>query len=237
MQLVEIKNLSVGYDNNPVLSHFDLTVNSGEFISIIGPNGSGKTTLFKTLMGLLPVESGTVNIFGKINPAPQDLSQKIGYVPQHLSLDKNIPISVGEFLDLKRNVKKTSKEIESLKLTFGIKNLEGRVLGNLSVGEQQRVFLTFALMGSPQLILLDESLEGIDMGAQSKIYQFLNDLTQSGAAVILISHDISAVSQWAKRVVCVGGKKLFDGNPNTPEFHQCLHEVYGEKSLIHDHFH
>lgn len=228
MQLIEIKNLSVGYDNSPVLSHFDLTIKPGEFISIIGPNGAGKTTLFKTLMGLIPVQSGSVDILGKT---------KIGYVPQHLSLDKNIPISVGEFLCLKRNVKKTSEEIESLKHTFGIANLENRALGNLSVGEQQRVFLTFALIGSPQLILLDESLEGIDMGAQSKIYQFLNDLTQSGASIVLISHDISAVSQWAKRVVCIGGRKLFDGNPNTPEFHQCLHKVYGEKSLIHDHLH
>jgi zinc transport system ATP-binding protein len=228
MQFVEIKNLSVGYGHKPVLSHFDLTVSAGEFVSIIGPNGAGKTTLFKTLMGLMPPKAGSVKILDRL---------RIGYVPQQLSLDNNIPISVSEFLNLKRHIHLASAEIEDLKKTMGISHILGRALGALSVGEQQRVFLTFALMGSPQLILLDESLEGIDLGAQSKIYQLLNSLTKSGCSIILISHDISAVSQWSKRVICVGGKKLFDGDPNSPEFHKCLHKVYGEKSLIHDHHH
>ncbi len=237
MQFVEIKNLSVGYNGNLVLSHFDLTVNAGEFISIIGPNGAGKTTLFKTLMGLLPIRAGSVKIFDKVNPPPQELSQKIGYVPQKISVDKNIPISVKEFLNLKPRVGMTPEEVDDLKATLGISALENRCLGALSTGEQQRVFLTFALMGKPKLILLDESLEGIDMGGQSRIYNFLNQLTKSGCSIILISHDISAVSQWSNRVVCVGQRKIYDGDPKSPEFHKCLHQIYGEKSFIHDHHH
>lgn len=229
MQIIEIKNLSVGYNGNPVLSHFDLSVSSGEFISIIGPNGAGKTTLFKTLMGFLPSHQGTVELFG--------LKDKIGYVPQKISVDKNIPIAVREFLALKRQSNMSHDEIMNIKTTLGINLLEDRCLGALSTGEQQRVFLTFALMGKPKLILLDESLEGIDMGAQSRIYQFLSQLTKEDCSIILISHDISAVSQWSSRVVCVGQRKVYDGDPKSPEFHKCLHQIYGEKSFIHDHHH
>lgn len=229
MQIIEIKNLSVGYNGHSVLSHFDLSVSSGEFLSIIGPNGSGKTTLFKTLMGFLPAHQGTVKLI--------ELTDKIGYVPQKIAVDKNIPIAVKEFLALKRRNKMTAAEIANLKATLGINHLENRALGALSTGEQQRVFLTFALMGKPKLILLDESLEGIDIGAQTRIYEFLSQLTKEGCSIILISHDISAVTQWASRVVCVGQRKVYDGDPKSPEFHKCLHQIYGEKSFIHDHHH
>lgn len=239
MQLVEIKNLSAGYNEFPVLKNFNLSVKLGEFISLIGPNGAGKTTLLHALMGLNPTISGTRIINSLINPSPQQLSSFVGYVPQKLNIDKTIPVTVAEFLDLKHNNQLSDTQRKEIYTSLEITHLLPRCLARLSTGEQQRVYLAFALLGRPKLILLDESLEGVDIGIQNSIYTFLQRKTVElkEASVILISHDVSAVSQWATRVVCFGHGHLYDGAPSSPDFHTCLHKIYGEKSLIHDHLH
>lgn len=235
--VAQLIDSSMGYDSHVVLSHINLSIRKGEFIALVGPNGSGKTTLMKSLLGLIPLIDGERELFGKRGLKLSQASQKISYVPQKLSLNRSVPISVIDFLKLKGSQYTKTQILESLE-SVELLGLENKSLHEISGGQLQRVLIAYAFMGDPELICLDEATEGIDIKSEQSFYDLLKILIQKNqATLIMISHDISAVTAHANRVICVNGKVLFDGDPKSETFHSCLHDIYGQESVIHGHNH
>ncbi|MDZ4662868.1 MAG: metal ABC transporter ATP-binding protein [Pseudomonadota bacterium] len=238
MQLLELKDVSFSYDDKPPLNRISLNIDIGQFVCLIGPNGSGKTTLLKGLMGFLPQRSGSRVVCDRRNPRPEELRGLVGYIPQRLNLDPAVPVKVEEFLALKQNVTMSEQEVNLLSVKFDLEKIKQRSMHSLSAGEQQRVFLLFSILSEPKLLLLDESLEGTDIKVQHSIFkELMTRVKNHKMSVVLVSHDISAVSEWATRAVCLGPNIVFDGDPTSADFHTCLHKTYGESSFIHDHAH
>ena len=234
--LARLIKADLGYGKS-ILTEFSLDIRAGDFIAMVGPNGSGKSTILKSILGVIPLIRGSREILGEKDPRPQSLAGKISYIPQKVALNRSIPITVQEFFSLKAH-KATSEEIRSALQTAQLEGFESRSLHKLSGGEFQRVMLAFSILGKPSLIFLDEVAEGLDHKSQENFFQLIGNLmSQKSMAVVMISHDISAVSESTSRVVCVNRALLYDGSPKNPEFHSCLHKIYGEESLIHGHHH
>jgi zinc transport system ATP-binding protein len=238
--VVSLTNASIGYSADLLFENLNLEVKAGELVAVVGPNGAGKTTLIKSILGLKKLNKGERKILGKIDPRASQLNHKVSFVPQRMSLNSAIPLTVFEFLSLKKVENNLSSE--KLKTLFTEVDLDQGILEKsihrLSGGQMQKVFLVFALIGNPQLIILDEVTEGLDVRAQESLFKKLLHLTENEkVTVIVISHDISAISHFTKRVLCINHRILYDGSPAHSDFHSCLHNMYGEKSLIHDHRH
>jgi zinc transport system ATP-binding protein len=203
-KLLEIKNLSAGYDNNIVLEDISMEVFSGDFIGVIGPNGGGKTTLIKTILGLIKPVSGEMNLFiSKTN---------IGYLPQVNQIDKRFPITVIDvvrsgkantalFSSFRKNTEEKEKA-ESLLAEMGISAIRNKPIGELSGGQMQRVFLCRALMNQPELLVLDEPSTYVDNNFEGELYLKLKELNEQ-MAIILISHDVGTISFFVKTIACV----------------------------------
>jgi len=203
-KLLEIKNLSTGYDNNIVLENISMEVFSGDFIGVIGPNGGGKTTLIKTILGLIKPVSGEMNLFiSKTN---------IGYLPQVNQIDKRFPITVIDvvrsgkansalFSSFRKNTEEKEKA-ESLLAEMGISAIRNKPIGELSGGQMQRVFLCRALMNQPELLVLDEPSTYVDNNFEGELYLKLKELNEQ-MAIILISHDVGTISFFVKTIACV----------------------------------
>ncbi|MEQ1875495.1 MAG: metal ABC transporter ATP-binding protein [Bdellovibrionia bacterium] len=234
--IARLQNATIGYSGSPLMSDFNFSIEPGEFVAMVGPNGSGKSTIMKSLLGILPMLAGQREIFGQQSPDNRKLEGQIAYIPQKMSLNRSVPLTVGEFFRLKGRGRHTPEEyLRALKMV-DLAGLEGQSIHKLSGGQLQRVFMGFALLGQPRLICLDEATEGMDIKAQKTFYALLKNIVEvNRAALLLISHDISAVTEHANRVVCVNRAVLFDGDPGSPQFHSCLHRIYGEESHIHDH--
>lgn len=203
-KLLEIKELSAGYENQIVLENVSLDIFSNDFIGVIGPNGGGKTTLIKTILGLVKPISGEMNLL---------ISKKnIGYLPQVNQIDKRFPISV---IDVVRSGKantalfssfhKNSQEkekAEALLQEMGITSIRNKSIGELSGGQMQRVFLCRALMNEPQLLILDEPSTYVDNNFEGELYLKLKELNNR-MAILLISHDVGTISFFVKTIACV----------------------------------
>ncbi len=203
-KLIEIKNLSAGYDDNIVLENVSMDVFSGDFIGVIGPNGGGKTTLIKTILGQIKPFSGEINLLiSKSN---------IGYLPQVNQIDKRFPISV---IDVVRSGKANSalfssfrknssekEKAESLLAEMGITAIRNRAIGELSGGQMQRVFLCRALMNNPELLVLDEPSTYVDNNFEGELYLKLRELNEK-MAILLISHDVGTISFFVKTIACI----------------------------------
>jgi zinc transport system ATP-binding protein len=203
-KLLEIKNLSAGYDNNIVLENISMEVFSGDFIGVIGPNGGGKTTLIKTILGLIKPISGEMTLhISKTN---------IGYLPQVNQIDKQFPITVIDvvrsgkansalFSSFRKNTEEKEKA-ESLLVEMGIPHIRNKPIGELSGGQMQRVFLCRALMNQPELLVLDEPSTYVDNNFEGELYLKLKELNGQ-MAIILISHDVGTISFFVKTIACV----------------------------------
>ena len=203
-KLLEIKDLSAGYDGNIVLDNVSMEVFSGDFIGVIGPNGGGKTTLIKAILGLIKPISGELNLhISKTN---------IGYLPQVNQIDKRFPISVIDvvrsgkadsalFSSFRKNTSEKEKA-ESLLAEMGISSIRNKAIGELSGGQMQRVFLCRALMNNPELLLLDEPSTYVDNNFEGELYLKLKELNEQ-MAIILISHDVGTISFFVKTIACV----------------------------------
>ena len=203
-KLVEIKNLSVSFDQNVVLEQANLDIYQLDFLGIIGPNGGGKTTLIRTLLGLIKPDTGTIKFHLPVN--------KIGYLPQINQVDKRFPITV---LDVVRSGKSGSKSFnlfkkdkaanqfaEKLLDEMGIFALRNKAIGELSGGQMQRVFLCRSLMNQPELLILDEPDTFVDNHFESELYEKLKELNNR-MAILLVSHDVGTISYYVKSIACV----------------------------------
>ncbi|MFA6183614.1 MAG: metal ABC transporter ATP-binding protein [Parcubacteria group bacterium] len=212
--IIEIDNVSFSYDNqNNALENVTLQIHQGDYIGLVGPNGSGKTTLIKLIVGLLSPKNGTIKIFGKNINDFRDW-HKIGYVPQTLAnFDKNFPVTVAEVVLMGRYSKKgllTRVNEEDKKLVQeSLKKVEmvkygNRLIGELSGGQMQRVFIARALASQPEVIFLDEPTAGIDEQSQKEFYKLLQKLNKKmGITLVIVSHDIQKMTQEVMHMVCV----------------------------------
>jgi zinc transport system ATP-binding protein len=221
VELVNIEGLWVRYNAAEVLRQVSFRVNSGDYVGIVGPNGSGKSTLIKAALGLVAAERGNITLFG----APLDSFtewRRIGYLPQRLRFfNPNFPATVEEIVGLgllagRRLPRKLTPEdrqtIEKTLDSMGIIEISKRIIGELSGGQQQRVLLSRAVVGGPELLILDEPTTALDPETREKFYTLLRDLNRDqGTTVILVTHDTSSIGTYASRFIYVDKEIVFDG--------------------------
>lgn len=202
------QHLNFSYDKTEVLENINLTIQPGEFIGIFGPNGGGKTTFLKLLMGFLQPSQGTIHLFGK---SPSEARLKIGYVPQSVRLDRAFPISVidvvlmGRLSKLKwwggwpkESRKKACQALDQV----GLLHMAEAPFGTLSGGQAQRVLIARAIVGDPDLLLLDEPTASVDPLAEKEIHDLLTELSTQ-LTIFMVTHDLQSVLGLAKRLLCI----------------------------------
>lgn len=203
MSLISAKGVSLKYGAAPVLDGIDLTIEPGEIVTVIGPNGSGKSTLLRALLGAKTPAIGEIR---------RKAGLRIGYVPQRLAIDANMPLQVRRFLSLP--VRHSDAEISAMLKRVGIAGFEDRQLVALSGGQFQRVLLARALLGKPDILMLDEPTQGLDQSGVAAFYQLLEEVRQDlGCAVLLVSHDLHVVMSASDRVICLNGHICCEGTP------------------------
>lgn len=200
--LLEARGLGVTRNGRQILHSADLTLEKGKIVTLIGPNGAGKTTLVRAVLGLIKIDQG------RIDKAP-DL--RIGYMPQKLHIDPSLPLTVARFLALGGKPRVELDEI--LELT-GIAPLVNQPIQALSGGETQRVLLARALLRDPQLLVLDEPVQGVDVTGQAALYALINDIrNQRACGVLLVSHDLHLVMATTDTVICLNQHICCQGHP------------------------
>jgi len=211
MALLRVDKATFGYAGRSVIADVDLEVRAGEFLGIVGPNGGGKTTLFRGLLGLVPPQHGSV----------ERSSARIGYVPQRESLDSIYPLRVrdvvrmGAYGDLRGLRFPTSAQRAAAERAIervGLAEKSSAPFAGLSGGQRQRALLARALLGAPNLLLLDEPTSGVDLGAQRRILDLLIELnTRDGLAVLLVSHQIGLLREAAREILWVAEGRVERG--------------------------
>ena len=211
--LIKCDKLSVHFGKRKVLSNINLSVNPQEIVTVLGPNGSGKTTLFKTLIGALHPSSGVL----KKKPG-----LKIGYVPQRLHIDETLPMTVKRFMNLPSG--HSANTVADALDHAGVPHLDKQQIMDLSGGQFQRVLLARALLGNPDLLLLDEATQGLDHRGSADFYRQIASVRDKlGCAIVMISHELHVVMRQTDRVICLNGHICCQGKPETvsdsPEYH------------------
>lgn len=243
--VVSTRHLCVRLGGRRILHDLCLEIAPGRLVALIGPNGAGKTTLLRTLLGLIPVESGDFSVLGC-----SDLRQalpSIGYVPQRLALDVGLALSVREFLALRRNKTRNwfwkrshdlDLELPAVAEELGVRPLLDKSISALSGGQLQRVLITFSLLDQPRLLFLDEPTEGVDAPGERTFYEIISDIHRShGLTVILVSHDLSMVHRHASWVIALNGRVCCEGAPDDIIREDALREAYGLHVTSYHHHH
>jgi zinc transport system ATP-binding protein len=203
MTLISATHVCVRFGAEEVLHDITLDVSKGEIVTILGPNGSGKSTLLRALLGIVPVAEG------RIARAP---GLRIGYVPQKLMIDRTMPITVRRFLSLPSRVSDAAAEDALARVGMAGHGMDQ--MTTLSGGQQQRVLLARALLGRPQILMLDEPTQGLDQPGEAAFYRLIEEVRQdTGAAVLMISHDLHVVMAASDRVICLNGHICCEGTP------------------------
>ncbi len=237
MSIIEVTDLSVSYGGNNVLSGVSFEIEKGEFVGIIGPNGSGKTTLLKSLIGLVPIDSGEIRIFGHdARKEMPRIHREIGYLPQKQTINPMVPVLVrdavlmGRYgtLGLFRRPKKEDYDaVEAALKKVGMLDKIDEPIGHLSGGQQQRVFIARALVHNPKIIFLDEPTTGLDVPSQSSIIGLIQHLHENyGLTVMMVTHDINQISAYATRILYINRKIVAQGDVNSVCRPDVLKEVY-----------
>ena len=201
--LVTLEGVSVRRGGREVLHGVNLSVRPREIVTVVGPNGSGKSTLLRTVTGALRPTRGRVE---------RRRGLRVGYVPQSLALDATLPMTIGRFLGLP--ARRPAGELARVLAETGVADLAGEQMTRLSGGQLQRVLLARALLGEPQLLLLDEPTQGLDQPGEAAFYQLIAAVRDDhGCAVLMVSHDLHVVMSASDRVICVNGHICCEGSP------------------------
>lgn len=225
--ILQIKDLNVSLNGQKIIEGVSLNLKDKENLMIVGPNGAGKTIMLKVLLGLIPYE-GEIKWKDNI---------KIGYVPQKLSMPKEIPLSVEEFFRFKSaSMEKIKESLESVGLNdFCILKME---LGMISAGQFQRVMIAWSLIDKPNALLFDEPTAGIDIGGEETIYNLLKKIEKNlNLTIILVSHDLNIVYKLADNVLCLNKKALCYGNPKEALSQENIDKLYKGEIKFYDHTH
>ena len=231
MSLIQVEALTVRYGASTALSGVSLHVEPGEIVTIVGPNGSGKTSLLRAIIGAVKPVKGRV---------VQESGVKIGYVPQNLHIDETLPITVSRFLKLPSNVE--AADISYALTRAGVPDLAKAQLSQLSGGQFQRVLLARAIIGNPDLLLLDEATQGLDQRGSASFYQQIETVRQNtGCAILMISHELHVVMSASDRVICLNGHVCCEGTPavvaSAPEYRALFGTGTGGALALYRHKH
>lgn len=233
--LVTAEGVRVAFEGREVLSGIDLRVHAGEIVTLIGPNGAGKSSLVRAVLGLLRPDAGTI----RLRPG-----LRIGYMPQRLAVDANLPLSVRRFLTL-TNYGNSEQSREVLR-ELGIGHLLDRPMQSLSGGESQRVLLARALIRRPELLVLDEPVQGVDVAGQGELYRLIGRFRDRlGCGVLMVSHDLHLVMAATDTVLCLNRHLCCSGHPETISRHPAYLALFGATAAAqlavythqHDHRH
>ena len=230
--LVAARGVTVVRDGKRVLDQVDLAIGPGERLTIIGPNGAGKTTLLRVLLGLVRPSSGT---------AIRRPGLRIGYLPQEFPLDPALPLTVDRFLAL--GTRAAGERRQQSLVEVGAAGLAGRALDRLSGGELRRVLLARALLREPDLLVLDEPVQGVDLSGQLDLYRLIGRIADElRCGVVMVSHDLHFVMAATDRVVCLNRHVCCEGQPESVRDHPEVRALLGVGApdlavYTHDHDH
>jgi len=232
ISIVEARDLTIAFDHRQVLSGVNFTILQGDYIGLVGPNGSGKSTLIKCMLGLINPSQGSISLFDEA-PSAMKQREKIGYLPQRMDFfNPRFPTTVTEVLsqgmiaNRRAGKKSDGQEIDKMIELFDLKELRNRLIGELSGGQQQRVFIARALVNAPDVLILDEPTSALDPEVRESFFELLHELNKKkNVTIILVTHDIGGVGQYAsklmyldKRVVFFGGFDEFCQSENMASF-------------------
>ncbi len=212
MSLLAASHICVRFGAEEVLHDVSLTLAPGEIVTILGPNGSGKSTLLRALLGIVPVAEGRIE---------RQPGLRLGYVPQRLMIDRTMPMTVRRFLSLPTRV--SDQAAAEVLARTGMAGHEADQMTQLSGGQLQRVLLARALLGKPQVLMLDEPTQGLDQPGEAAFYRLIEEVRRdTGAAILMVSHDLHVVMAASDRVICLNGHICCEGTPrvvsNAPEY-------------------
>jgi manganese/zinc/iron transport system ATP- binding protein len=235
---LELHDLTVAYQRKPVLWGIDLVVPGGKLVGIVGPNGAGKSTLIKAALGLVPLSSGWVKIFG--TPARRNL-QRVGYVPQRESVDWDFPVTVMDVVLMGRYgrlglVKRPSAKdrdiardcLEKVKML----PFANRQIANLSGGQQQRVFLARALAQESDLYFMDEPFSGVDAATEAAIITLLHELKDRGKTLMVVHHDLPTARNYFDMLLLLNMRVVAFGPTEEVFTYELLQQTYGGRLTI-----
>jgi zinc/manganese transport system ATP-binding protein len=242
--IISAQNLTAGYGKKNIWSHADFVIRSGEFVGVLGPNGAGKTTLFRLLLGLSRPVSGTLEVFGA---TPKRGNPRIGYVPQRRPIDDEIRLAAVELVRLgisgnrfgtgwpSRAAEERAQALQALRSVHA-EALAQQPLGVLSGGELQRVFLAQALVGTPELLLLDEPLANLDIRREVELVHLVASVAKAqNVAVLLIAHDINPLLPVVDRLLYAVNGSVASGTPAEIITSKSLSKLYDAPvEVLHD---
>jgi zinc/manganese transport system ATP-binding protein/zinc transport system ATP-binding protein len=237
--LVRFSGVTAGYDRDPVLRGVDLTVDRGAFVGIVGPSGAGKTTLLRAMVGVVPRVTGQVTVAGR--RVDFGATPNVGWVPQLETVDWNFPATVREVVLMGRwsaqpwlpwASRADLALVDGLLERLGIGGLANRHLRMLSGGQQQRVFLARAMIGEPDLLLLDEPTSGVDIKTRDDVLHLLADLNGDGMTIVLTTHELNSVAAHLPWVVCINGGVIAEGDPDEIFTPAILGRTYGAELRV-----
>lgn len=237
--LIKAQDVALAFDGRAVLDHVDLAVRGHEIVSLIGPNGAGKTSLLRVLLGLLAPDRGTVT---------RRPGLRIGYMPQKLSLDRSLPLTLARFLGLASTPQGAPNRpaIMAALEEVGATALATAPMYSLSGGETQRALLARALLGEPELLVLDEPVQGVDVTGRAQLYELIGAIARRrGCGVLLVSHDLNFVMAATDRVICLNHHVCCTGHPEQVSRDPAFLGLFGEAARPalavythrHDHVH
>jgi zinc transport system ATP-binding protein len=229
--LVSAKNICFDFEGKQILDKVSIDIHASEILTLIGPNGAGKSTLIKCLLGLLPISSGEIN---------KEKNLRVAYVPQKTRLNLSMPMKVDGFLKLAGEA--SSEEIYQALSTVGAEKLIKQDLHKASGGEFQRIMLARAVLRKPELLVLDEPSQGIDLKGQQELYALLSKIKKElGSAILMVSHDLHLVMANTDRVICLNQHICCSGNPESvssdPAYMQLFGIKEGEGLAVYEHHH
>ena len=229
--LVSARDISLKFDQRLILHDISFSICERQIVTLIGPNGAGKTSLIKIVLGLLPPTSGKVE---------NRKALRIGYMPQRIQVDQSMPVSVERFLKLAVNV--NNNEIDNALNEVGAASFRHSQLYSLSGGELQRVLLARALIQKPELLVLDEPAQGVDVNGQAELYRLIGDIREHhDCGILLVSHDLHLVMSATDEVICLNQHVCCHGHPeqvsNDPAYLELFGKQDAETLAVYTHHH
>jgi len=233
-ELIRLDRVTCSYGPSPVLVDIDLTITDRQFSGIVGPSGSGKTTLLRVLLDSVTPVAGSVH---------RRAGLRVGYVPQVDAINWSFPVTVAECVLMARTrgrvlpwrSKTEHAEVGNILSRLGIEHLAGRHIRELSGGQQQRVFIARALLGQPQLLLMDEPTSGVDVRTRHEVLHLLEDLHHDGLAIVLTTHDLNGMAAHLPHLVCLNREVIGQGTPREVLTPHVLEDTYGARMHILEH--
>jgi zinc transport system ATP-binding protein len=224
--LIKITAINKTYNDHKVLENVSLAINKGEISTLIGPNGAGKTTLVNIVLGLLKPDDGIVE---------RQTGLRIGYMPQKVFIDPTLPITLNRFLKL---ACEHIGAIGDVMDKVAISHLGNSQLHHLSGGEMQRALLARALLRKPNLLVLDEPVQGVDLTGQEALYQLISQIRDElNCGVLMVSHDLHLVMAATDNVICLNRHICCHGNPQQVSNNSEFIALFGKKIAFYDHKH